>query len=154
MTGWRNLFREIVGTLIQSKEDAKAETVLISAFTGLLRGCTGDSIHQFCLEKINTLIKVWAEDLQAAGVDLNQYGEMLAKWQRGKPSIMGEGVYFRRSYITENFYRWKVYGFEFGPAPGDWGVWCSNPRDAFVGEFWEMVEWDEKHFALPGMWVD
>jgi len=45
---------------------------------------------------------------------------------------------------------WDLIGFSYGPSPGDWQFWGSQPTDVFAGDFWKMMEspWER----MPGAW--
>ncbi|KAK4042343.1 hypothetical protein C8A01DRAFT_13999 [Parachaetomium inaequale] len=103
-------------------------------------------------------VKAWVEDLEAAGRDLEAYGEAeraayifhdtLYSEPRSREVLLDFG--------HENYYRagcrWS--GFTFGPRPKDWSlIWEWDPDvGALAGEFWASIE--DPPLAVPGAWVD
>lgn len=93
-------------------------------------------------------VQVWVEHLEAAGVDLAEYGE--AEKYVWKTQIT---VCDREFYTPNRYGDWmlqRMIGFTYGPSPTDWYVWLSEPSDHFAGEFWDMIERPVE--VMPGAW--
>jgi len=102
--------------------------------------------------KVHGLIRIWLEDLMSAGVDLLEYGRnekaIHARILKAKPlNVLPLTQYYWRGC------QWDLLDFTFGPSPGDWRVWLTEPTDRFAGEFWSMIEPPEAG-PMPGMWID
>ncbi len=99
--------------------------------------------------EIQETVRDWLKDLQAAGMDLEDYGKMEAmafithrhchrvRWPHGSKSA---GYFWR--------------GFKLGPRPEDWTLhWEWDPDvEGFVGDFWASIE--DPRLTLPGSWVE
>lgn len=98
-----------------------------------------------------TLLR-WLKVLEAAGVDLQLYGE------REVPTVISvlreEASFF---HDRPKWFRWPrqpahLCCLQYGSTPADWKLWWREPSDEFVGEFWATIEYEVPR--LPGSWVD
>lgn len=83
----------------------------------------------------------WLEDLQASGVDLNEYGRveqnifMQNDWRSERPAV-----------------QLRLSAFSYGPEPRDWKFTWEIDYGEIVAEFWEQVE--NPRLNMVGAWVD
>ncbi|KAI3331162.1 hypothetical protein F4824DRAFT_504176 [Ustulina deusta] len=102
-------------------------------------------------------IRVWLRTLKQEGIDLVHYG-------RRELEILHEEEAYREWDVAVSYPRqqnepyfyykapFRLIGFVYGPDPGDWVIYLSEPTDLFAGEFWEMIE--NRPPNMPGSWVD
>ena len=116
---------------------------------GRVRGMGSDSMY--------TPIRILAQAVHAAGVDLMRFGSEEA-------SLLAKGLVDQDIMCTHHsafdYYGYdkyditiRVIGFSYGPNPDDWQCWFSNFRDEYTGQFWEMVENSEPELRVPGACV-
>jgi hypothetical protein len=92
-------------------------------------------------------VQVWLEQLEAIGVDLNEYGK--AEEYIWKSGITQRG--FDVWNVAEQVFESQgMIGFAYGPSPENWYIWLSEESDSFVGEFWDMIERPVE--VMPGAW--
>ena len=106
--------------------------------------------------KINQLLKLWLEELDASGIDLMEYGRIeRALWEQEPmrkdfpgydPLVLDEDP-----LDSDEPFTWRLINFTFGASPSDWHVWGSQ-LDGYAGEFWSMVERPEVN--MPGTWIE
>jgi hypothetical protein len=46
----------------------------------------------------------------------------------------------------------RVIGFAYGHSPEDWNIWLAEASDAFVGQFWDIIERPVE--VMPGAWPE
>lgn len=95
----------------------------------------------------NSAIQVWLSKLDSAGIDLVKYGET-------------EQYLWKERAIGREFDGWnigeqmtdrqRVIGFTYGRYPEDWNMWLAETSDAFVGQFWDIIERPVE--VMPGAW--
>lgn len=90
-------------------------------------------------------IVMWLEDLVAAGVDLQQYGEIEQSRYPGWAILEEYAVDFFPGYDA-------LYWFTYGPRPEDWRFFWGSKVEEFAGEFWKLVE--PRAISIPGAWAD
>ncbi|KAK1584994.1 uncharacterized protein LY79DRAFT_281813 [Colletotrichum navitas] len=98
---------------------------------------------------------IWLEDMQAAGVDLAEYGRQELEIYLTHGSLQSP------RWLHENMSRdigqlgasgWKLVGFTYGPEPEDWKFTWDLDAWEYAGDFWEQVE--NPPLRIPGGWVD
>lgn len=91
----------------------------------------------------NAGLHFWVNTLAANGIDLDLYGaketELWRKWRQ----VRGLDVPSERG---------GIFGFIYGPRPGDWRFWLEHPGDAYAGPFWDLIEHPERQ--IPGSWEE
>lgn len=92
----------------------------------------------------------WLEDLESCGIDLTIYGEKEAR-------IFSENVELRSLCYGVNIDRccgaiWRLESFTYGPNARNWESSWDLGVEAFVGEFWDVVE--NPSLNMTGSWVD
>ncbi|KAK2037782.1 hypothetical protein LZ31DRAFT_560155, partial [Colletotrichum somersetense] len=102
---------------------------------------------------------IWLEDLQAAGVDLAEYGRQELEVYLAHGSLRGRRWFHRElpfkdtmSPISAPDSGWRLVGFAYGPEPRDWKFTWDLDAWEYAGDFWERVENPPLH--IPGGWVD
>lgn len=97
-------------------------------------------------------LQTWLEILEAAGVDLQRYGD------REVPAVNSRlrkhAIFNHRGRKRATVPNRPAYlcCLQYGPTPADWKLWWTEPSDEFVGEFWATIEYEVPR--LPGSWVD
>ncbi|KDN63480.1 hypothetical protein CSUB01_07570 [Colletotrichum sublineola] len=132
-----------------------------------------DSIFQ-------AVLKQWLRDLQAAGVDLLQYGRQEALVHKFTcPEVRGafdsDAINASRRVVRNDLQEaskdswmmsvdwtfdksdryWspiRIIALYYGPEVEDWRVLWLVESEAFAGEFWRVVE--APRVTMPGSWVD
>jgi hypothetical protein len=95
----------------------------------------------------NTAIHVWLSKLDSAGIDLVKYGET--------EQYLWNVTTIRREFDGWNVAeqvtdRQRVIGFTYGHFPENWNMWLAETSDAFVGQFWDIIERPVE--VMPGAW--
>ncbi|KAJ5885422.1 hypothetical protein N7495_009932 [Penicillium taxi] len=90
-------------------------------------------------------IQAWIKDLQAEGIDLQNFGKMEEQvWKKG---LAERDVFWRRNWGWQ-----RVIGFSHGPNSENWSLWLSERSDCYSREFWEIVE--QPVTVIPGAWPE
>lgn len=114
-------------------------------------------------------IRTWLKAVQANGVDLEVYGELVASvyesgsdWVPPARRVMVWGMIgCMASYPVDhqgNVH--KLTNLTFGPQPDDWNIIRSVDFYDFAGDFWDLIEDRNKGEAdvaeihIPGAWVE
>jgi hypothetical protein len=108
-------------------------------------------------------LRKWVSELQALGVDLEEYGELERELHRnGDVSLelkldighdrMGNMNAFTDPEPVSRWVTFRLLDFTYGPEPEDWFIWVTNPLDEVVGQFWRMVEREVE--VIPGTWIE
>ncbi|KAH9894487.1 hypothetical protein F4778DRAFT_794537 [Xylariomycetidae sp. FL2044] len=105
--------------------------------------------------RVNRSLWLWLKTLKQSGVDLEKYGHREDRILRRELSD-GSGLdlwyYSEDPHWEYYFANLRLLGFKFGPEPEDWSLYWSEPRDAYAGDFWQLIE--DPPLQLPGAWVD
>ncbi|CAM1507443.1 Fc.00g070840.m01.CDS01 [Cosmosporella sp. VM-42] len=91
----------------------------------------------------------WLEDLLAAGIDLEAYGERERNAYMRICSGTGTWPFAQPSYHGER--SWLV-SFTYGPRPEHWSYVWDPVVEEYAGDFWLLVE--PPPVKIPGAWVD
>lgn len=162
--GWRMLLRECVMAqadlcVLTTYADPSGQTALTRFIQGFVEDNT--TIRALSLD-LGYIVRLWAEELSNAGVDLLEYGRQ--EKQLHDANRIGKTVELyigidrggETHFESEGEWRpWRFISFTYGPSLADWQAWGSNPRDEFAGEFWRKVEPVERiEERMPGSWID
>ena len=156
-TGWRYLFAELLNLgadpSATTTYPGEQRTLIGYAFLGLCRNMTL-KCHRHLLDMATELLRGLVGDLISLKIDPIAYGQREKELHNKGLAIQD----FRLQYCLPKFApdiyaHWRLISFSFGPDLMDWQVWASEPTDEFVGEFWEMIETEErKVVSMPGTW--
>ncbi|KAH7276085.1 hypothetical protein B0J15DRAFT_531541 [Fusarium solani] len=94
-------------------------------------------------EWLSKAMLMWMEDLEEAGVDLQEYFRIELSACRGTDMLLRPGIRLLKlgpSLVVLNY----------GENPQDWIFEWDPCVEGAVGEFWNMIEFP----PLPGAWVD
>ncbi|KAK2016496.1 hypothetical protein LZ32DRAFT_80181 [Colletotrichum eremochloae] len=160
---WRNLARWVFGglsvkDLSQMEKRQSWMSLDFQVFGGLVE-------WQYCLlwasgrpefgklRAVQKAFLIWLEDVQAAGIDLAEYGRQELEIYLAHDSLQSRRWFHEYSsdpgLITSG---WKLVGFTYGPEPRDWKFTWDLDAWEYSGDFWELVENPPLH--IPGGWVD
>jgi hypothetical protein len=151
--GWNALLRDVLsaGSLLHAVDDEGRTPlcVLLIWFRALPKQTEYWNRDAKMIQYLSCILYTWICDLNASGIDLQQYGEMetaLGLIDKVNPSR-------RFSHREEKFH---LLGFSYGPTVEDWKFWFSEPTDYLAGKFWAMIEKSPSHSdsrcTLPGSW--
>lgn len=146
--GWNSLLRDIMLTGIDIHHVVHGQTPFLSLLIGYLYRLKND---RFCSMGWKTGFRAWLKDLQANGIDLQQFGENEERiWK--KEFSEAEREYFAPESLSLGNNEWPrpLVGFNYGPSPDNWNIWVSEKSDHFAGTFWEMIEMEPEE--MPGAW--
>jgi hypothetical protein len=98
--------------------------------------------------RLQRSLALWLEDLKAAGIDLQKYGQQETRLLREESG----GNFAKWNDIGERRGRPRLASFRYGPEPEDWElVWEEVFVEDFVGDFFSFAELPP---LIPGAWVD
>ncbi|KIX08582.1 uncharacterized protein Z518_03238 [Rhinocladiella mackenziei CBS 650.93] len=111
-------------------------------------------------ERLTYRLQCWAREVQAAGQDLEEYGQWeyqqvvaeYAKYAEDSPADQDGHFSFAACYPAVASGR--LVAFTYGKQPQDWRIWISTSLDEYAAEFWETVHLvpDAPDPDLPGAW--
>lgn len=150
---WRRLIKDII-----------TAGALLHAVNYDRRSILGNIIWTICSNQyiqdktlfigILQVLNIWLLDLQEVGVDLARYGS-------DEKALHLAGTInntFKCLYKLDDETFVDLVSFSYGPSPGDWYFWFSEPTDIFAGEFWAMVEISKCQYdfelPIPGSWIE
>ncbi|KAL3447631.1 hypothetical protein BJX65DRAFT_89859 [Aspergillus insuetus] len=158
--GWRQMLRDAGEGLadLQQVSSTLCETPLITFLRAW--GESLDRYRSYRWSSFTSALRKWVSELQAVGVDLEEYGELEREMHRNgdvdrqieMTVIQGDMNYFKATDPPADRLKFRLLDFTYGPEPEDWFVWVTNPLDEFAGQFWRMVEREVE--VMPGTWVD
>jgi len=101
------------------------------------------------IQYLSCILYTWIYELNASGIDLQQYGEMeTALGLKDKVNLS------RRFGRREE--KFHIFGFSYGLTVEDWKFWFSEPTDYLAGKFWAMIEKNPSYihsrYIIPGSW--
>jgi len=112
------------------------------------------------LQRVEKSIEIWLDNLTSCSIDLEEYGRQVQEeyekvfsnfnFRMSLPSLYDiprdrwESV--REDYTPSI----RLLGFQYGPKSSSWKLWWSEPTDALVVEFWNLV--DGEVLNIPGSW--
>ncbi|KAK0668349.1 hypothetical protein QBC41DRAFT_252413 [Cercophora samala] len=157
----RCVLRRVAGIMILEDLDARHPVHGLTALLQALALCRcpefGELMeYQRCWKTaVHSALRAWLEDLQVAGIDLEEYGKA-TKAVFVDPGILQSRVWpvdpLCKPVQPEFGYVWK--DIIYGPYPGDWLLvfeWDIAWED-FLEDFWEWI--DNPPMSMPGSWVD
>jgi hypothetical protein len=137
---WSSLFMDFTEIGVNLTDVVGEQTLLLALLEGYIDRF---DISQSKVWAPTEALRNWLSDLQNAGLDLQQFGEIdKSIWEedlvwRILDSRNGEGIGYR------------LIGFSYGPCVDDWSVWIS-PWDDYFTDFWSLIERPIE--KMPGEW--
>ncbi|KXH42053.1 hypothetical protein CNYM01_08403 [Colletotrichum nymphaeae SA-01] len=104
-----------------------------------------------CKRKTSSFLRMWLEDVQISGHDLEEYGRREMEYFKCEARLREERLileYDESSYGTGM----RLVSFTYGREPGDWDLIWSLEAEEYAGEFWDLIE--NPPLRIPGAWVD
>jgi hypothetical protein len=153
--GWSALLRDVLsaGSLLHvvDNEGNTPLCELLSRFFNLSEKTEYWNRDAKMIQYLSCTLYTWIYDLNASGIDLQQYGELETAL-----GLKDEVNSSRRLNFREE--RFHILGFSYGPMVEDWKFWFSEPTDYLAGEFWTMIEkspsHSDSHCTIPGSWPE
>ncbi|KAL2855654.1 hypothetical protein BJX68DRAFT_231018, partial [Aspergillus pseudodeflectus] len=155
--GWRQMLRDasVAPADLHQVSSTMCETPLVT----FLRGWGLALTHlRRCQWSFTPALRKWVSELQALGVDLEEYGELERELHRnGDVDLelelgIDQGIdFFKDAKPVSKWFKFRLLDFTYGPEPEDWFIWVTNPLDEVVGQFWRMVEREVE--VMPGTWI-
>lgn len=95
------------------------------------------------------ILRCWLQDLQACGVDLEEYGRTEAS------IIEAENQHPRRlgplGFLCMHYYHPPMLSaLHYGPEPEDWTFDWDYFEPEYARDFWDSI--DQQSFKVPGAW--
>ncbi|PKY03247.1 hypothetical protein P168DRAFT_305556 [Aspergillus campestris IBT 28561] len=146
-TSWDGLFKEFMGIGADIHQVVDGRTPFLTFLVGYLKWVEEP---KYCVMSWKTGFRVWLKDLQAAGVDLQQFGAKEKRIWEKLPDRVREYLSQEFQYYYYELWLRPLIGFSYGPSPDDWDIWVSEKSDYYAGEFWEMIEMEPE--VMPGAW--
>jgi hypothetical protein len=150
-------------------------TPLVSVIGGALCYLSPDVSFYHWDSVFQQSIQEWARNLQAAGVDLTEYGrreaDILKEQMRG--ALDSNAIETSRSSIRDslpsycatlkvqeragvwNDKHWvpvRLLDLKFGPLASDWQIVWAPEFEWMACEFWKLIERQDP--IIPGSWID
>ncbi|KAL3465555.1 hypothetical protein BJX64DRAFT_252634 [Aspergillus heterothallicus] len=158
---WRTLTRWLLtgitlGELSSPSKYIRCSTPLFSGMAGRAWKWTTSprKIRQF-QKRMQQSLGYWLEDLQAAGVNLQGYGQQETRIIGSECMGHAPGRSLALSELNLDLGRQdrpRLTSFHYGPEPKDWElVWEEIFTEDYVGEFFSFAE---RLPSMPGAWVD
>jgi hypothetical protein len=153
--GWSALLRDVLsaGSLLHAV-DYEGRTplcVLLIWLRTLTKQTECWNRDAKIIQYLSCILYTWIYELNASGINLQQYGEM--ETALGLKDKVNLGCRFGRR--EEKFH---ILGFSYGPTIKDWKFWFSEPTDYLAGKFWAMIEKSPSHsdsrYTIPGSWPE
>ena len=153
--GWSALLRDVLsaGSLLHAVDYSGSTPlcVLLSQFAHLPEKTKYWNHDVKMIQYLSCTLYTWIYDLNASGIDLQQYGELeTALGLKDKVNLIR-----RLDFGEEKFY---IIGFSYGPTVEDWKFWFSEPTDYLAGKFWAMIEkspsYSDSYCTIPGSWPE
>jgi hypothetical protein len=152
--GWSALLRGVLsaGSLLHAVDDEGRTPlcVLLIWFRTLPKQTEYRNRDAKMIQYLSCILYTWIYDLNASGINLQQYGEM--ETALGLKEKVNPGRRF--GCREEKLY---ILGFSYGPIVEDWKFWFSEPTDYLAGKFWAMIEkspnYSESRCTIPGSWL-
>lgn len=137
------MFCELLSTGIDIHNIVQWSTPFLSFLGGFFS--LPPSTYSNTTSSYNVALRMWLGDLQAAGVDLNQFGQK-------EKSLFDSETLNRCILIHQGRYSGfiRLINFTYGPSPDDWHLWVSELSDDWFEDFWGLVE--EQEDVMPGSW--
>ncbi|KAH8599536.1 hypothetical protein B0O99DRAFT_610897 [Bisporella sp. PMI_857] len=155
---WRKLCRKLVGmTHDISFKQVHTELDLYHmpwtpSATPLAMLIMQDQWPIYCVSMLrsalNSKLRDWLEDLQACGVDLQNYG------------LVEKRIFLENGWFGKRWYPYRQYehvqvrliSFDSGATPEDWIFDWDMDAERHAGKFWESIENPKPQ--IPGAWID
>jgi hypothetical protein len=146
--GWRQMLRDAGEALadLQQVSSTLCETPLI---TFLRAWCVWHRSYQG--SSFVPALRKWVSELQAVGVDLEEYGEVERELHRNGDvdtqielfAPLDSTNYFTDTDPPDERLKFRLLDFTYGPKPEDWFIWVTNPFDELAGQFggWSRGRW-------------
>jgi hypothetical protein len=158
--GWRQMLKDAGEALadLQQVSSTLWETPLITFLRAWGQALEWHRPYEW--SSFVPALRKWVSELQAVGVDLEEYGELERELHRNGDvdtqielsAALAEMNFFTETDPPAERLKFRLLDFTYGPEPEDWFVWVTNPLDEFAGQFWRMVEREVE--VMPGTWVD
>lgn len=129
---WGKLFMGFLQAGVDLNHVVGRQTPLLAFLEGYLDWFR---VSQCLIVSPSEALRNWLTDLRGAGIDLQQFGKIEDSiWKRELVRVdFG-------AEDEENPSCDRLIGFSYGPSIADWSVWLSPKIDAFIGDFWRLVE--------------
>jgi len=113
----------------------------------------GHSLFSDIEAAANTVLRIWIEALNVAGMDIQKYGaEERLLYSTGKVNKniqISVCFYYKETHGSKIIsFEWRVISLECGASVEDWHIRDSEPTDKYAGQFWKMIDYPE--WKLPG----
>lgn len=143
---WNKLFLEILSTGVGLHLLSDRQTPFLSFLEGYI---TWLDKKKYLVMAWNSGFRVWLKDLQAAGVNLQQFGQNEEKvWKEELIDL--EREYFASESTWGVPWSRPLIGFSYGSSPNNWVLWLSERCDSFALDFWRLIEREIE--VMPGGW--
>jgi hypothetical protein len=128
---WKSLFFELLDAGVDLHKVGGHSTPFAAFLFGYFRSGARDASLRTC----NAALKIWLEDLQTAGLDLKEFGQI-------EERMLRSGVFDKQLDSMAGWYtgRPRLIGFTYGSSPGEWRLWISEGQEILVGDFWRLIK--------------
>lgn len=132
---------------------AMRQTPFISLLQSAFDACMGNISD----ESIPRLLRRWLETLKSSGVNLLLYGRKEYRLCQANNSLLHQRFIAWTS--RKQLHRVRLAGIVYGDLPQHWSmIWVDEP-DGFAGDFWNLVEPQDRacqppSSTVPGEWKD
>lgn len=129
------------------------QTPFISLLQSASEACMGDVSD----DSIPRLLTSWLQTLKSSGVNLLLYGREEHRLYRADNSLLRQRFIAWTSH--RQLHRIRLAGIVYGDLPQHWSlIWVDEP-DGFAGDFWNLVEPQDRacqppSSTVPGEWKD
>ncbi|KAH0437761.1 hypothetical protein CcaCcLH18_03657 [Colletotrichum camelliae] len=129
------------------------QTPLISLLQSAFDACMGDVSD----DSIPRLLTSWLKTLKSSGVNLLLYGREEYRLYQANNSLLHQRFIAWTS--RRQLHRIRLVGIVYGDLPQHWSlIWVDEPN-GFAGDFWNLVEPQDRachppSSTVPGEWKD
>ena len=148
--GWRDILKQCVRLNAHLITLKYRQSLCVGLIRHALRDWK-DSLSDL-IANATTILRAWVTELEEAGVNLLEYGELEHGILIKNPTPY-EAMKWTWSTIPKIWRaRCRIISFSYAREISGWSIWFSWPLDEWAGEFWNWVENPE--LFMPGSWVD
>ncbi|KAJ5640000.1 uncharacterized protein N7484_007862 [Penicillium longicatenatum] len=143
---WNKLFLEFLYIGVDVHHLLDRRTPFLSFLEGYI---TWLDEKKYLVMSWNSGFRVWLKELQAAGVNLQQFGQTEERiWKKELGEL--EREYFASKPTWGGPWSRPLIGFSYGSSPNNWVLWLSEGCDSFALDFWTLIE--RQIEIMPGGW--